>query len=374
LDNCNDAVAGVRRDQLPNFRPLNGVGSKYPTTSSEAYFRSAAAVMTTRPSEVAQDLSARLLASHYGLTGSINVLSSEIERTTEVHLLDGSRLILKTSARPEAIDSFRFQSEALAALEGASGFVTPRIVRTGGGTLMFRDNGVSGYLQTRLVGASLHEAPKASDLLYEAGKALGMLNLALGPVNLPAMHRPILWHIGCWPKLLELEGHLPSGQIAKFVRLAMASFSDFIAPQLGNVAWQVVHNDPSPFNTLVTDDGIGFIDFADGCWGPRIQDLAIAASHVVNDPSLALGGAEHLIAGYASVVPLSHLEASFLVGLMKARQSALILINYWRANLFPEDAPYIKKNVARAEHGLSILESLGGKASAAVLRAISLTG
>ena len=359
MGNCNDAVAGGRRDQPRNFRPLNGLSLEYPTTSSEAYFRTAAAVMATQPSEVAQDLSARLLASHYGLTGSINVLSSELERTTEVSLVDGSRLILKTSARPEAIDSFRFQSEAIAALEGASGFVTPRIVRTGGGTLMFQEDDVSGYLQTCLMGASLHEAPKTSDLLYEAGKALGMLNLALRPINLPAMHRPILWHIGCWPKLLELERHLPSGQIAKSVRLTMASFSDFIAPQLGNVAWQVVHNDPSPFNILATDDGIGFIDFGDGCWGPRIQDLAIAASHVVSDPSLALGGAEHLIAGYGSVVPLSQLEATLLVGLMKARQGALILINYWRADLFPDDAPYIKKNLARAEHGLSILESLG---------------
>jgi Ser/Thr protein kinase RdoA (MazF antagonist) len=87
-----------------------------------------------------------------------------------------------------------------------------------------------------------------------------------------------------------------------------------------------------------------------------------------------LGGAEHLIAGYASVVPLSQLDATLLAGLMKARQSALILINYWRANLFPDDAQYIKKNVRRAEHGLSILESLGAQAAAAVLRAISPTG
>ena len=265
----HDAVAGGRSDQPRDFRPLIGTSLKDPTTSSEAFFRAAAAVMATQPSEVAQDLPARLLASHYGLNGSINVLSSEIERTTEVSLLDGSRLILKTSARPEAIDSFRFQSEAIAALEGASGFVTPRVVRTGGGTLMFREDGVSGYLQTRLLGSSLHEAPRTSELLYEAGKALGMLDLALRPANLPAMHRPILWHIGCWPKLLELERHLPSAQIAESVRLAMASFSDFIAPQLGNVAWQVVHNDPSPFNTLVTDDGIGFIDFGDGCWGAQ---------------------------------------------------------------------------------------------------------
>jgi Ser/Thr protein kinase RdoA (MazF antagonist) len=123
---------------------------------------------------------------------------------------------------------------------------------------------------------------------------------------------------------------------------------------------------------MVTGQGMGFIDFGDGCWSPRIQDLAIAASHVVKDPGLPLGGAEHLIAGYASVIPLSALEARLLVGLMRARQSALILVNYWRSHLFPADAEYIKKNVARAEHGLSILSSLGAASGeAAVLAAMS---
>ena len=117
---------------------------------------------------------------------------------------------------------------------------------------------------------------------------------------------------------------------------------------------------------------MGFIDFGDGCWGPRIQDLAIAASHVVKEPTLPLGGAEHLIAGYASVITLSTLEAKLLVGLMRARQSALILVNYWRSHLFPADAQYIKKNVARAEHGLSILAPLAAApGEAAVLAAMS---
>ena len=114
----------------------------------------------------------------------------------------------------------------------------------------------------------------------------------------------------------------------------------------------------------------GFIDFGDGGWNPKIQDLAIAASHMVRDPNLPLGGAEHLIAGYHAITPLSGLEARLLVGLMRARQSALILINYWRSHLFPDAAEYINKNVARAERGLAILSQLdAASAEAAVLAA-----
>ena len=337
--------------------------------STEAYFRAAAAILAMRPGASEPDMSAALLKRHYGLTGSIATLSSEVERTVEVNLSEGRRLILKTSTRPEAVDSFRFQAAAIAGLQGAAGFVAPEVLRTNIGALMFEQEGVCGYLQTRIEGIPLHQAMPTPDLLFRTGSALARLHLTLDLVSVPAAHRPVLWHVGCWSRLTELEQYLPCRTIADSVRVAMGEYVEFVEPQISNVAWQVTHNDPSPFNVMVTGQGMGFIDFGDGCWGPRIQDLAIAASHVVKDPTLPLGGAEHLIAGYASVIALSALEARLLVGLMRARQCALILVNYWRSHLFPADAQYIKKNVARAEHGLSILTPLGAASGEAAVRA-----
>ncbi|UVD60252.1 phosphotransferase (plasmid) [Rhizobium sp. Pop5] len=338
---------------------------------TEAYFEDAAATLATKPSSAGTPLS-ELLLRHYGVTGAISVLSSEAECTAEVKLLTGDQLILKTSTRPEGRDSFRFQVAALAGLKGAFGFAAPHIVRTNDAKLMFDEEKICGYLQTRLSGTPLHQVTATRDALYRVGQALARLSLALEPLSLPAIHRPVLWHVGCWSRLMGLAEHLPSEPVAASVRLAMNNYVDSIELQLREVAWQVTHNDPSPFNTLLTDNGVAFIDFGDGCWGPRIQDLAVAASLVVTDPTLAIGGAENLISGYASVLPLSALEAKLLVGLIKARQSALILINYWRARLFPAEAAYIKKNVGRAERGLSILSSLGvEEAELAVLRAVA---
>ncbi|UPK31187.1 phosphotransferase enzyme family protein [Bradyrhizobium sp. 195] len=342
------------------------------SASTETYFRAAAAVLAMRSDSSGPDISAALLKLHYGVTGSIATLSSEIERTVEVNIPGGRRCILKTSTRPEAVDSFRFQASALAGLEEAVGFAAPAVLRTSSGELMFEEEGVCGFLQTRLEGIPLHKVIRTPDLLFRTGRALALLDLALAQVRVPAAHRPVLWHVGCWSRLMELAPYLPSGSVADCVRAAMAEYLEFVEPQISNVVWQVTHNDPSPFNMIVTGRGLGFIDFGDGCWSPRIQDLAIAASHFVSDPSLPLGGAEHLIGGYASVIALSPLEASLLVALMRARQSALILVNYWRAHLFPADAQYIKKNVARAEHGLSILAPLDvAMGEAAVLTAVS---
>jgi Ser/Thr protein kinase RdoA (MazF antagonist) len=304
----------------------------------------------------------------------MSTLSSEVERTVEVKLSDGLGLILKTATSPEAVDSFRFQSAVLAGLRGATGFVAPQVFRTNSGALMFEEAGKCGYLQTRIDGVPLHGATLTAGLLFQTGTALARLDLALEQVDPPATDRHILWRIGCWSRLMEFEQYLPSGKVADSVRAAMADYADWIEPELAGLAWQVTHNDPSPFNTIVTDQGVGFIDFGDGCWSPRIQDLAIAASHVVSDPILPLGGAEHLIAGYASVIPLSAQEARLLAGLMRARQSALILVNYWRSHLFPADAQYIKKNVARAENGLSMLAHLDMGAGEAAVRAAVAAG
>lgn len=325
----------------------------------DAYFDAAAAVLATPPATLDARLLSEVLARHYGLGGRIAMLSSEVESTAEVVLPDSRRLILKASPRAEAIDSFRFQSAAIVAVEKSRGFVSPQVVRTVHGHTMFRQDGLSGYLQTRLAGHPLHQAPMPPEALRRAGEALAHLDVALrGAGGLPAVDRPVLWQIGCWPRLASFECYLPQGQRAEAVHDALAGYLASIEPRIGDVEWQVTHNDPSPFNMLLADGGIAFIDFGDGCRGPRIQDLAIAASHVVKDPSLPLGGAESLVAGYSSVCPLSPLETELLAGLMMARQSALILINAWRSHLFPENAAYINKNVARAEAGLSILSRL----------------
>ncbi|MCG5485740.1 MAG: phosphotransferase [Sinorhizobium meliloti] len=140
-------------------------------------------MLSSPPDESEPDISATLLKRHYGLEGSTAVLSSEVERTVEVSLSDGRQLILKTSARQEAVESFRFQSAALAALQGSVGFAAPKVIPTNGGALMFEEEGLSGYLQTRIEGASLHQETPTPDLLFRTGNALGQMDLALAQVN-----------------------------------------------------------------------------------------------------------------------------------------------------------------------------------------------
>lgn len=329
----------------------------------EAEFRAAAALLASSPYAPAADLPSEMLDRHYGVAGSVSVLASEFERTLGVDVGGGQRLILKLSDRPEAWDSFRFQSAVLRKLEKASDLQLPRVLETVEGKDMFGDGDVSGYVQTGIIGTPLHALEPTGRLMWQVGASLGQLGRGLGGVDAPACDRPVLWQIGMWPWLKEFRPSLPSGPTADLVEAALANYLLCIEPHVGELDWQITHNDPSPFNMFQTDGGIAFIDFGDGGWNPRIQDLVIAASHFVTDANQPLGGASPIIAGFHAVQPLTPLEMRLLVGMIRARQAALILINYWRAEIFPQEAQYIKKNVRRAETGLMILSALGAEAA-----------
>lgn len=339
------------------------------TDAAGAWFDRAAGIMAATPAAVDSAQLAKLLARHYGLEGPITLLASEIERTADVALPDGRRLILKTSSWDGAADSFAFQSTTLAALQDAPGIHVPAVLPTLEGDLMFEDGSVRGYLQTRLTGEALHQLAPSAARGRQIGAAVGALSRALAEVSAPGAQRPVLWNIACWPRLIQFAEDLPDGPVRPLVHAAMADHQHRALPLLAQVPWQITHNDPSPHNMLQTPHGIGFIDFGDGGYSPRLQDLAIASSHFVSDPALPLGGAEHLIAGYAGVQPLTGTECQLLVGLIRARQAAMILINHWRARLFPAEAAYITKNVARAVRGLQILAPLTPAAAEAAVRA-----
>lgn len=349
--------------------PKLSTGDGAPFADGPAYLRAAADGLAQIPDAGIPHADAGLLWQHYGIDGQLATLSSEVERTCAALTGDGRRLILKTSSRAAAMDSFRFQSSVLAGLEQSEGVIAPHVIRTLTGELLFEREEIGGYLQSCVDGDALHTIERSPRLLHDIGAALARLNLAMAGLAPPTARRPVLWNIECWTDLIALQCYLPEDQHARDVCRAMEDYSARIAPRLGELDWQVTHNDPSPFNMIGTNRGIAFIDFGDGGWNPRLQDLAIAAGHFVSDPALPLGGAEHVIAGYASVLPLSEVEMALLPGLIRARQSALILINHWRANLFPDAAPYIMKNVHRAVTGLALLAPCDPDFDATAVRA-----
>ncbi len=112
------------------------------------------------------------------------------------------------------------------------------------------------------------------------------------------------------------------------VAAVLDRFESHVAPVLGGLRAQVVHNDMGRANVLVDDSGAvsGIIDFGDMTHTALVCDLAVAMADVLNGRADAMHAAPAMIAGYRSVTPLEPEEAAVLADLVAARLAITAVI------------------------------------------------
>jgi Ser/Thr protein kinase RdoA (MazF antagonist) len=217
------------------------------------------------------------------------------------------------------------------------------------------------YLDGRLLRSVATDRP----LRRVLGATLAELGQALRGFDDPLVHRPLLWDLAQLPRLRPLlTGRSPGPAIEEqFDRLAAA-----LPARLAGLRTQLVHNDFSPDNTLISPDGArvgGIIDFGDVTVTALVNDLAIAVANMLGDGPDPFGPGLDLIAGYHAVTPLAAAELSLLPDLILGRVVARIIISEWRAERFPENRAYVLRNTPRAREHLHRLLSIASEQTAA---------
>jgi Ser/Thr protein kinase RdoA (MazF antagonist) len=236
----------------------------------------------------------------------------------------------------------------------APGLPVPRVVpATDGqpwtvvadGPLRGRVVHVLSYLDGRLLRSVTTDQPLRRTL----GVTLAELGQALREFDDPLVHRPLLWDLAQLPQLRPL---LPENQ--GLLEQQLSRLAADLTPRLAAQRTQLVHNDFSPDNTLISADAsrvCGIIDFGDVTVTALVNDVAIAATYQLSDEPDLLAPALDLIAGYHATTPLTAGELDLLPDLILARIVARIIISQWRAERFPENRTYILRNTPRAwEH------------------------
>jgi hydroxylysine kinase len=217
------------------------------------------------------------------------------------------------------------------------------------------------YLDGRLLRSVATDRP----LRRALGVTLAELGRALRGFDDPLVHRPLLWDLAQLPRLRPLLAGRPPGTPIEeqFGRLAAT-----VPPRLAGQRTQLVHNDFSPDNTLISADGSrvgGIIDFGDVTVTALVNDVAIAVANLLTDDADPFGPALDFIAGYHAVTPLTAAELSLLPDLILGRIVARIIISEWRAERFPENRAYVLRNTPRAWEHLHRLLSIPGEQTAA---------
>jgi hydroxylysine kinase len=248
----------------------------------------------------------------------------------------------------------------------APGLPVPRVLPAVGGQpwtavpegpLRGRVVHVLSYLHGQLLRSVAADQP----LLRALGGTLAELGRALRGFDDPLVRRPLLWDLAQLPQLRPLASERPPSPRTNLIGKQLDRLTAETSPRLAAQRTQLVHNDFSPDNTLISADSrrvCGIIDFGDATVTALVNDVAIGAANLLGDDADPYAPALDFIAGYHAVTPLTTGELGLLPDLILGRTVARIVISEWRAERFPENRAYVLRNTSRAWQHLDRLLSI----------------
>ena len=325
-------------------------------------------LLASLPPDLEETEIAALLQRHYGLSGALRRLTSE--RDLNLHLATpAGGFVVKVANRAEPRQVTDFQTAALLHLEG-KGLPVPQMVRTiSGATEVDLPQGLLRVL-TYLEGMPMHLATRSSALRQAMGRMAAQITSGLQGFAHSGADHVLQWDIRQASALRALLPHVP--EALRGLCVETLDRFDLLAPRLAECRWQVVHNDLNPHNVLVDaqnpDVIAGVLDFGDMVRTPMVCDLGVAASYQL-DAAQALDSLVEFTAAYHQTLPLTPLELDLVADLTATRMLTTICITSWRAERYPDNAPYILRNFPMARDGLLALSALPHDGVSAALRA-----
>lgn len=313
------------------------------------------ALLTSTPPDLSDAEALALVQAHFGVTGRLTRLTSERDLNFRLATADADYVLkLANPAEPAALTAF--QTEALLYIAAhAPDLPVPRVMPTVAGDTSVALRQGRLRLLTYLQGTPMHMVPRTAALRADTARMAARLARALQGFAHPAADHVLLWDIKQSALLADLLPSIADPALRALCADWVDRFTQTIAPALADVPWQVVHADLNPHNVLVDPADhnrvAGVLDFGDMVRTPRACDLAVAASYQV-DFAAPLPSVCAFAAAYHAELPLTRAEAGLVFDLVAMRMVTTLAITSWRAERYPENAPYILRNFALAKAGL----------------------
>jgi Ser/Thr protein kinase RdoA (MazF antagonist) len=293
----------------------------------------------------------------FGLSGQLARLPGEADDNFLLRANGEKRYVVKVAherADPRVVG---VQVRVLRHIESvAAALPVPRVVPSADGRpwAVVADGPLRGrvvHVLTYLDGELLRSVRTDPALRRTLGGTLARLGRALSEFDDPLVRRPLLWDLAQLPQLSPLLADLADSEGSSMLAEQLSRLAASLPPRLTTQRTQLVHNDFSPDNVLISADAsrvCGIIDFGDVTVTALVNDVAIAAAYQLTDEPDLLGPALDLIAGYHATTPLTAGELDLLPDLILARIVARIIISEWRAERFPANRTYVLRNTPRA--------------------------
>ena len=304
--------------------------------------------------------------AQFGLHGDLAPLVSERDQNFALQSDGGSRCVVKVTNALDPAVSTEFHTALLRHLQGVAAVRVPRVLLALDGRPLGELAAGDRLHRLRVVtwvqGEQLARREPDATLAQRFGAALACLDQALQGFSHAGDCPLLLWDLQRAAELRELTTCIEDRSARRAVTSAIDDFEQRALPDLPGLRSQVIHGDANPENVLLSDEGIGFIDFSDAVRAPLICDVAIAASYLRSVSSDPLRLIAPFVASYNATLPLEAAEIGLLFDLIRARLAATVTLLHWRQGARSAADEYRQKSQASesdASHFLAALDALG---------------
>ena len=326
--------------------------------------------LKTDPPPVAAADAERLALEIYNIEGRARLLPGERDRNFQLVGADGREYVLKIVDPAADASILDCQSAVLQHLAGqAPELPVPRIVRARSGAALGQGVVAGATYQLRLVafmpGALAASRPGDARSLDAVGQTLARLDHALAGFFHVALAQRIVWDVRQAPALLEYADYLESAVSRQLARRALDGLTARLG-ELRGLRAQAIHGDCHPRNLLLDETGehcVGILDFGDMIHGPLVLEPAVAMAEFLAEGTAGCALIAEILAGYATVQPLTGADVELLYELITARLATGLLIHAWRSRHDPAGAKEVEDSVLRTTESLEALFTLGRAAA-----------
>ena len=297
------------------------------------------------PPEVSTDQALSIALSEFNLSGSAKYLGGERDCNFLIENPDSSEshILLKIANPAESDHILDMQCCALQHIAYYNkGLAIPRLIKTTGAenwATCVVGNGQSLRIRalSYLPGNSIDQEVEDSGLTKNLGRSMAELNIALRGFFHPSAQHPLAWNIQHLDQLSGLVQYITDPTQKELVSKTLDRFKDSVKPHLAKCRSQIIHNDISFHNTVVSEHDptlvSGIFDFGDMVFAPVIQDLANTAAEIPAGSKNPLARSAEIIAGFHDTLPLENTELELLPDLISARLALCILIDAWSTSV-----------------------------------------
>jgi 4-aminobutyrate aminotransferase-like enzyme/Ser/Thr protein kinase RdoA (MazF antagonist) len=321
-----------------------------------------------------------LAAREFRIVGRADALPSERDQNFRITTDDGQAFVLKIANATEPRDILEFQNAALEHLARQQpSLPVPRVCRSVSGESIIQATGGGGRqhlarMLTWVPGDVLAEVkPHTEELLESLGRRVGETNRAFEGFTHEAMRRPFPWDLMGTPWIAGELWRLESQPRRRLIERVLARFEDFVAPRLGALRQQVVHNDWNDYNVLVSPlrsgarEVVGVVDFGDMVWSPVVADLAVACTYAMLGKPDPIRAAAAIVRGFHHALPLEDREREVLLDLIRSRLAISVTMAACQSAAAPDNA-YLRISQAQAWELIERLDAVAPSWALAVFR------